>query len=114
MYIMIAVIGSCLTGASATSQAFLSFRVSISSVVGGARTGVLEDTCFWRTVSASYIDEMRNMGRRALLPVEDDVYPGGSEIPDDLGFVEGGVFTSMTHCGGGGGGAAAIFGVSGT
>lgn len=46
MYIMIAVMGSCLTGARATSHAFLSFKVSISAVVGGARTvAVLEDDC---------------------------------------------------------------------
>ena len=48
MYIMIAVMGSCLTGASATSQAFLSLRVSVSSVVGGVRViGDFEDaSCF--------------------------------------------------------------------
>lgn len=37
MYIMMAVMGRPLTGASATSQAFLSFKVSISAVVGGLR-----------------------------------------------------------------------------
>ena len=48
MYIIIAVMGSCFTGAKATSQAFLSLRVSISSVEGGARTAVfeVEETCF--------------------------------------------------------------------
>ena len=50
MYIMIAVMGSCFTGASATSHAFLSFRVSISSVVGGARVVDFDEdeTCFCR------------------------------------------------------------------
>jgi hypothetical protein len=42
MYIMMAVIGKLLTGASATSHAFLSFKVSISSWVGGFRCKVFE------------------------------------------------------------------------
>ena len=47
MYIMMAVIGSCLTGASATSHAFFSLSVSVSSVVGAARVVVfLEEICF--------------------------------------------------------------------
>jgi len=87
IYIMIPVIGSCLTGASATSQAFLSLRVSVSSVVGGARTAVLEDICF-------------------LFP-DVAVNPGGSGIPA-LAFVCGGVLRSTTHCGGGGGGPSMI------
>lgn len=37
MYIIIAVIGRPFTGARATSHAFLSLRVSISSEVGGLR-----------------------------------------------------------------------------
>ena len=50
MYIMIAVMGSCFTGASATSQAFLSLSMSISSAEGGARAVVFdeEETCFYR------------------------------------------------------------------
>jgi hypothetical protein len=51
---MIPVMGSCLTGASATSQAFLSLSVSVSSVVGGARTAVLGDTCFYELLSRAY------------------------------------------------------------
>jgi hypothetical protein len=52
MYIMIAVMGSCLTGARATSHAFLSLRTSISSLVGWARTTVFEeDCCFCRLVN---------------------------------------------------------------
>lgn len=87
MYIMIAVIGSCLTGARATSHAFLSFNVSISAGVRGARTTVFEEPCCF------------------LLPVDVDVNPGGSGIPLDFGFAAGGELRSMTHCGGGGGGA---------
>jgi len=67
MYIMIAVMGSCLTGARATSHAFFTLRVSVSSVVGGARTAILEEVCF-------------------LFP-EVAVNPGGSGIPADFGFV---------------------------
>jgi len=44
---MIAVIGSCFTGASATSHAFLSLRTSVSAAVGGLRTASLEETCFY-------------------------------------------------------------------
>ena len=43
MYIMIAFMGSCLAGASASSHDFLSFRVSVSSVVGALRGCCLED-----------------------------------------------------------------------
>lgn len=43
MYIIIPVIGSCFTGARATSQAFLSLRTSIWAVVGAARVMVLEE-----------------------------------------------------------------------
>jgi len=88
MYIMIAVIGNCFTGAKATSHAFLSLRVSISAVVGGARTATLVDVCCF------------------LLPDAAAVNPGGSGMPEDLGFETGGELRSMTHCGGGGGGAA--------
>jgi len=38
---MMAVMGSCLTGARATSHAFLSLSVSVSSVVGGVRTATV-------------------------------------------------------------------------
>jgi hypothetical protein len=41
MYIMIAFIGSCLAGARASSHDFLSFSVSVSSIVGALR-----DCCF--------------------------------------------------------------------
>jgi hypothetical protein len=39
----------------------------------------------------------------SLLPKAAGVYPGGSGRPVLLGFVTGGVFKSITHCGGGGG-----------
>jgi hypothetical protein len=41
MYIMMAVMGKLLMGAKATSHAFLSFSVSISSGVGGLRCAAL-------------------------------------------------------------------------
>jgi hypothetical protein len=44
-----------------------------------------------------------------LPPVDVEVYPGGSGIPADFGFAVGGVFRSMTHCGGGGGAAIVEF-----
>lgn len=47
MYIINAVIGNCLTGARATSQAFLSLRTSISAAVGGARVTFLETSKFF-------------------------------------------------------------------
>ena len=37
MYIIIAVMGNCLAGARATSHAFLSLSMSVSSTVGGVR-----------------------------------------------------------------------------
>jgi hypothetical protein len=40
-----------------------------------------------------------------LLP-DAAVNPGGSGMPEDLGFETGGELRSMTHCGGGGGGDA--------
>lgn len=84
MYIIIAVMGSCLTGARATSQAFLTLRVSVSSVVGGARTAVLEETCFCRFLANGH--ECEEEGRCTLFP-EVAVNPGGSGIPADFGFV---------------------------
>lgn len=99
IYIMIAVIGNCLTGASATSHAFLSFSVSISVAVRGARTAVFEEPCcFWSQVSTAQVKDARYI---TLLTV--DVNPGGSGIPVDFGFAAGGELRSMTHCGGGGG-----------
>ncbi len=41
MYIMMAFMGSCLAGAKATSHAFLSLRVSVSSAEGRVRAGFL-------------------------------------------------------------------------
>ena len=43
MYIMIAFIGIDFAGAIASSHAFLSLSVSVSSVVGGLRTGCFEE-----------------------------------------------------------------------
>ena len=43
MYIIIAFMGRALAGARASSHDFLSFRVSVSAVVGGFRAGVLEE-----------------------------------------------------------------------
>jgi hypothetical protein len=42
----------------------------------------------------------------ALLPKAPAVNPGGSGMPVAFGFVMGGLFKSITHCGGGGGGPA--------
>jgi len=87
MYIMMAVIGSCLMGARATSQAFLSLRVSVSAVVGCFRAPCLAAAiCF-------------------LFPLAAAVNPGGSGMTAAFGFVTGGPFKSMIHCGGGGGNA---------
>ena len=44
IYIIIAFIGSAFAGARASSQDFLSLRVSVSVVVGALRAGVLEET----------------------------------------------------------------------
>ena len=49
MYIMMAFMGSCLAGANATSQAFLSFNVSVSSLDGRVRGGVR----FWAAAAAA-------------------------------------------------------------
>ena len=47
MYIMIAFIGRALAGARASSQDFFSFRVSVSSVVGGFRAGCFDAADFY-------------------------------------------------------------------
>lgn len=83
MYIPIAFMGSCLAGARAISQAFLSLRVSISSVVGGLRV---------------VVDLLDLEG----LVVVEEVKPGGSGKVV-LGRVGGVELRSRTHCGGGGG-----------
>jgi hypothetical protein len=72
MYIMIAVMGSCLTGARATSQAFLSLRVSISEVVGGARTATvdLEEECFCFMLSWQSIEWLGIESAPCLLPLK--------------------------------------------
>jgi hypothetical protein len=67
----------------ATSHAFLIFKVSISSDVGGFRA-VLDDTA------------------RSFL-VKDAVKPGGSGKDELFGFDVGVELRSRTHCGGGGG-----------
>lgn len=46
----------------------------------------------------------RGPRRSTLLPTDGAVYPGGSGMPVDFGFIIAGVLRSMTHCGGGGGG----------
>lgn len=43
IYIMMAFMGSCLAGARASSHDFLSFSVSVSSVVGGLRGVCLDE-----------------------------------------------------------------------
>lgn len=45
-------------------------------------------------------------GAHTLLPIAAAVKPGGSGMPVDFGFVIGGLFKSITHCGRGGGGPA--------
>jgi hypothetical protein len=51
MYIMIKVMGRPLTGPSATSHAFFSLSVSISSCVGGFRGWAFESFCFYENWS---------------------------------------------------------------
>lgn len=86
-----------MTGASATSHAFLSLSVSVSSVVGGARAATFEEACcFWTHVRIEEFDRA-SQGIFTLLPVEVAVNPGGSGIPADFGFAIGGEFRSMTH-----------------
>lgn len=43
MYIIIAFMGRALAGARASSQDFLSLRVSVSARVGGLRVGALDE-----------------------------------------------------------------------
>lgn len=92
MYMPMAFIGSCLAGAIATSHAFFSLSVSISSGEGLARgVTALPPLVFlpcWRLL--------------------EDVKPGGSaKVPlrGLLGEVE---LRSRTHCGGGGGAAIVV------
>lgn len=47
MYIMMAFMGSCFAGARATSQDFLTFRMSVSSGVGGLCGWDLESWARW-------------------------------------------------------------------
>jgi len=95
MYIIMAVIGSCLTGARATSHAFFNLRVSVSSVVGAARTvAFLEEICFW--LCQQSIGRIENGGLRTLLPVV-DVKPIGSGILFCFCFDCGGLCRSSTH-----------------
>ena len=51
MYIIIAFMGRALAGARASSQDFLSLRVSVSSVVGGFRGCCLDAAERWVVVS---------------------------------------------------------------
>ena len=72
MYIIIAFIGRDFAGAMATSQAFFSFSVSVSSVVGGLRTGCCFDVDFW----CAWVSG-RCCGERKV----DGAYLGGRRVP---------------------------------
>jgi hypothetical protein len=88
-----AFMGSCLAGAIATSHAFLSFNVSISSGEG-----------LVRGVTALPLPPLGCWFWRAVV----DVKPGGSArapLRDLLGGVE---LRSRTHWGGGGGAAMVV------
>lgn len=93
MYIPMAFIGSCFAGARASSQAFLSLRVSISDAVGGLRgvTAFLEDL------------EERDCCRAVEV-----VKPGGSGKVPCLGLEGGAEARSRAHWGGGGGGVIVV------
>ena len=88
----IAFMGSCFAGAMAISHAFFSFRVSVSSVVGGLRT----EAC------GAFLDCERCFALSAA------VKPGGSGIEEALGLAEGALLRSSTHLGVGGGCAAMV------
>ena len=77
-----AFMGSCFAGAMASSHAFFSFRVSISSGVGAFRTAVLDDAC------------------ARSLRLREAVKPGGSGMEAFLGLFEGVELRSSTHWGG--------------
>lgn len=99
--IPIAFIGSCFAGAIANSHAFLSFRLSVSAVVGGLRvTSFCFDVLLFYNVfnHHSTVEELREPTFPALA-----VKPGGSGIFEDFGFEAGFELRSSTHCGGGGG-----------
>ena len=84
--------GSCFAGAMAISHAFFSFRVSVSSVVGGLRT----EAC------GAFLDCERCFALSAA------VKPGGSGIEEALGLAEGALLRSSTHLGVVGGCAAMV------
>jgi hypothetical protein len=66
MYIIMAVMGSCFTGAKATSQAFFNLRTSISALVGGARMAFeVAADCFWDLLERVYREESE--GRECVL-----------------------------------------------
>lgn len=81
-----ALIGRLFAGAIASSHAFLSLSVSVSSVVGGFRAATLLESLL-----------------RCFPPLA-AVYPGGSGTLVFFGRGEGVEFRSRIHCGGGGGG----------
>lgn len=111
---MNAVMGSCFTGANATSHAFLTFSVSVSAAVGVFRAVCLAAAiCFYHVLVSSFLEiiVVAEAGRESwftLLPEKAVEYPGGSGMPADFGFVRGVVLRSITHCGGGGGSAAIV------
>lgn len=78
---MIACIGNCFAGPSASSQDFFNFNVSISSCVGGFRTDLSD-----------------------FLDIDlDERKPGGSgRLAAFFDRVGGGLLSSTTHPGGGG------------
>ena len=79
MYIMMAFIGSCLAGASASSQAFFSFSVSVSSADGLARGGrFCVDRCRRREVISHVRGELPRARGPAHLAV---TRPRGMRVP---------------------------------
>lgn len=104
MYIMMAVMGKLLMGASATSQAFLSFSVSISSGVACLRGWIFvsfEVSRFF--VVSSQLGLSRSAydkwGLHTFEPEVCDGKPGGSGMPPDLDLCAGGEARSDTHLG---------------
>lgn len=104
MYIMIAFMGSCLAGARAISQDFLSLSVSVSSGVGALRGCCC---CCFEAAERCWVGELGDVlqgleWQTLLLRAAE--YPGGSGMFVDFGLAVGVEFMSRTHCGGGGGG----------
>jgi len=95
MYPMIACIGNCFAGPSAISHAFLSFKISVSCVVGDLRADICD---FYRKSAGPTPDQVY----LTCLPESafDPEKPGGSGIcPAFLGFGGKPLCRSCVHWG---------------